>query len=490
MSNEVDELVDIIVGFEKKPLDFVLFAFDWDSPELKGKTIQKWQKELLLDIQNGLKTPQQAIQVATASGHGIGKSAFVAWLTLWALCTKINTKGIITANTETQLKTKTWAELAKWYRLLICKEWFEFTATAIYSKDEEYSKTWRIDMIAWSERNTEAFAGLHNQGNRILLIFDEASAIPDMIWEVSEGALTDKDTEIIWAVFGNPTRNSGRFKDCFFNLRHRWITRQIDSREVSFTNKETIANWIADYGEDSDWVKVRIKGDFPSQSYNQFISSDIVESARNRQTNITEYGFAPKILGVDPAWTGGDEICFYLRQGNYSKLLKVIEKNDDDFYIANLIYKMEQEYNIDKVFIDFGYGTGIYSAGKQLGRNWQLVQFGAKAINSRYANKRIEMWGAMKDWLRDGGCIENDKVLFNELVSPEYQVIATGGNAGKEILESKDDMKKRGLGSPNRADALALTFAYPVRSKIASDYLERAKKAQKKEYNVLKGWKK
>lgn len=490
MSNEVNELVDIIVGFEKKPLDFVLFAFDWDSSELKGKTIQKWQKELLLDIQNGLMTVNKAIQVAISSGHGIGKSAFVAWLTLWALCTKINTKGIITANTETQLKTKTWAELAKWYRLLICKDWFEFTATAIYSKDEEYSKTWRVDMIAWSERNTEAFAGLHNQGNRILLIFDEASAIPDTIWEVSEGALTDKDTEIIWAVFGNPTRNSGRFKDCFFNLRHRWITRQIDSREVSFTNKKTIDNWISDYGEDSDWVKVRIKGDFPSQSYNQFISSEIVESAMNRQTNITEYRFAPIILGVDPAWTGGDEICFYLRQGNYSKLLKVIEKNDDDFYIANLIYKMEQEHNIDKVFIDFGYGTGIYSAGKQLGRNWQLVQFGSKAINARYANKRIEMWGAMKDWLKDGGCIENDKVLFNELVSPEYYVIATGGNAGKEILESKDDMKKRGLGSPNRADALALTFAQPVRSKIASDYLERAKKVQKKEYNVLKGWRK
>ena len=185
MSNEIDELVNIIVGFEKKQLDFVLFAFDWESPELKGKKIEKWQRYLLLDIQNGLITTNKAIHVATASGHGIGKSAFVSWLTLWALCTKINTKGIITANTETQLKTKTWAEIAKWYRLLICKDWFEFTATAIYSKDEEYSKTWRVDMIAWSERNTEAFAGLHNQGNRILLIFDEASAIPDMIWEVS-----------------------------------------------------------------------------------------------------------------------------------------------------------------------------------------------------------------------------------------------------------------------------------------------------------------
>src|SRR5262249_37449575 len=157
-------------------------------------------------------------------------------------------RGVVTANTETQLKTKTWSELGKWFGLFLAKDLFKLTATAIFSKDETRERTWRIDMVPWSERTTEAFAGLHNQGRRILVLFDEASAIPDIIWETTEGALTDKDTEIIWAVFGNPTRNVGRFKDCFTGTHAKfWQPWQVDSRTVSFTNKEQIAKWITAY---------------------------------------------------------------------------------------------------------------------------------------------------------------------------------------------------------------------------------------------------
>ena len=207
------ELINKIATFTHDPLGFVLFAFDWGVGPLVEfpNGPDSWQREILTEIAQQLRagiSATEAIQIAVASGHGIGKSALVAWLIEWAMSTCEDCKGVVTANTENQLKTKTWAELAKWHRLCITSHWFKMTATALFAKDPAHEKTWRIDMVAWSEANTEAFAGMHNLGKRILLIYDEASAISDLIWEVSEGALTDSNTEIIWCCFGNPTQNT------------------------------------------------------------------------------------------------------------------------------------------------------------------------------------------------------------------------------------------------------------------------------------------
>jgi hypothetical protein len=251
------EIVRDVSRFARDPLGFVLYAFPWGKGELSGKAIEDWQRDTLEAIGRGLLTPNEAIRMATASGHGIGKSALVAWIILWALSTREDTRGVVTANTETQLRTKTWPELTVWHKRALNGFMFTVTATAIVSSQEAHAQTWRIDAIAWSERNTEAFAGLHNRGKRILLVFDEGSAIPDAIWQVSEGALTDADTEIVWCAFGNPTRNTGRFRECFGRWRHRWQTRQVDSRDVRISNKSQIREWIDDYGEDSDFVRVR-----------------------------------------------------------------------------------------------------------------------------------------------------------------------------------------------------------------------------------------
>jgi hypothetical protein len=404
--NNTDELqlVKDMAAMSKDPYKWVLYSFEWGQGELSEFAgPDEWQKNALNDISKGLKTAGQVIQEATASGHGIGKSALVAWIILWSLSTFEDTKGIVTANTETQLKTKTWAELAKWYRLFIAKHWFEFTATAIYSKDPEHEKTWRFDMVAWSEHKTEAFAGMHNKGKRIVIIFDEASAIPDPIWDVTQGALTDENTEIMWLVFGNPTRNTGRFCDCFSKNRHRWMTRQIDSRTAKMTNKSEIQKWIEDYGEDSDYVRVRVRGVFPNVSDKQFIPSSYVEQARNKRIGALSYSFAPKIIGVDPAWGGDDEIAFVLRQGNASKILATYRGIKDDFVIAGYLAKYEDEEKADAVFIDLGYGTGIYSAGKQLHREWILVPFGGASTNVGLLNKRTDMWDQMKTWLKEAG---------------------------------------------------------------------------------------
>ena len=284
------------------PLGFVYFAFPWGEPgELEDQIgPELWQREILTKLGEGLINPTQAIQLARTSGHGIGKSAEVAWIMLWAISTFPDTKGVVTANTETQLKTKTWVELAKWYRLFICRSMFKMTATALFSTDPEHERTWRIDMVPWSERNTEAFAGLHNQDKRILIVFDEASAIPDLIWEVTEGALTDKPpTQIIWAVFGNPTRNTGRFRECFSGgkFAHRWDSAAIDSRQVSFTNKEQIAKWIEDYGEDHDFVRVRVRGVFPRVDAISFIPLELAREAIAR--DLPDAKGNPVILSVD-----------------------------------------------------------------------------------------------------------------------------------------------------------------------------------------------
>lgn len=458
-----------IASFTKEPYRFVIYAFPWgEEGELKEhQGPDEWQKQVLLEIErqlklNSTKDVWDVIQEAVASGHGVGKSALVSWLILWALATFEDTKGIVTANTKTQLETKTWSELAKWYRLFAAKHWFNFTATAIYSVDPEHTKTWRVDMIPWSEEKTEAFAGLHNQGRRIIIIFDEASAIPDKIWEVTEGALTDKNTEILWCVFGNPTRGSGRFHAAFHGMRHRWKGHHVDSRTARMSNKTQLNKWIDDYGENSDFVRVRVRGEFPNTSELQFIPGDVVQAARGRHLREDQYNFAPIIIGVDPAWTGGDETTIFLRQGLMSKMLASMPRNDNDMEIAGLVARFEDEYHADGVAIDLGYGTGIYSAGQQLGRNWQLIGFGESSPIHGFVNMAAYMWQQMKEWLKSGASIPNDPVLADQLTAREAYILAIGRNAGKLQLESKDDMKDRGLESPNRADALGLTFSINV----------------------------
>lgn len=458
-----------LAGYASDPLGWVSYAFGWGKGELVGAFgPDEWQKEFLAGIADKLQEAAltgsgKIIREAAASGHGIGKSALVSWLVLWAITTLPGTKGVVTANTETQLKTKTWSEFAVWFRRCrFAGEMFELTATAVFSKLPAQSRTWRVDQIAWSERNTEAFAGLHNKGRRILLIFDEASAIPDVIWEVSEGALTDEDTQILWCVFGNPTRNTGRFKDCFTGkTAHRWSTRQVDSRTSRFTNKTQIDEWIKDYGLDSDFVKVRVRGIFPAMSARQFISVTDVDAAFGRHLRSEQYGFAPKVLSVDPAWEGDDELVIGLRQGLAFKILRVIAKNDNDIQVANIVANLEDSEHADAVFIDAGYGTGIVSAGRTLGRNWQLVWFSGDSSDAGCLNKRAEMWKLMRDWLKSGGAIPADTDLYNDLIGPE----TVGRADGKIQLEAKADMKKRGLKSPNRADCLAISFAYPVSAK-------------------------
>jgi hypothetical protein len=483
-----DGLVSFVADCTHDPLGFVLGGFEWGKGELVNFADgpDQWQRDTLEAIGEKLRageiSTQEAIQIAIASGHGIGKSALVSWVILWALSTFEDTKGVVTANTENQLKTKTWAEVAKWYRLCITRDWFELTATAIFRKDPMHEKTWRIDMVPWSERNTEAFAGLHNKGKRILLVFDEASAIPDLIWEVSEGALTDSNTEIIWCCFGNPTKNIGRFRECFGKFRHRWVTRQIDSRTVAMTNKVQLQKWVDDYGEDSDFVRVRVRGVFPSASSNALLGPEEVEAAMAREYKGGEFDFAAMIMGVDVARQGTDSSVSIRRQGKAAFKPRQM-RIPDTMLVAQQVGIEWDEHKADACFVDAtgGYGVGVVDALRQVGRDPIEVYFSGKAVDPRYFNKRSEMWFEMAKWVKAGGSLPDDKELAEELCAATYTF-----QGDKFRLCDKDDIKDQIGRSPDKADALALTFAHPVIKRQPFHNLRHGThEAQRREYDPL-----
>ena len=460
-----NELITDLGDMSADPLGFVRYAYEWGKGELARHSGPRiWQAETFNDIGEHLRGPNrfQPLRIAVAAGHGIGKSAFIGMISNWGLSTCEDTRIVVTANTEGQLRTKTWPEIAKWTRMAINAHWWSVPAMSIYSNEQGREKSWRADATPWSENNTEAFAGLHNEGKRIILIYDEASKIADKVWEVSDGALTDENTEIIWIAFGNPTQSTGRFRECFRKSRHLWRNRHIDSRTVEGTNKAYLDELVATHGEDSDFVKIRVRGQFPSQSAKQLIAGDDVDAAQKRLLRDDQYSFAPKILTCDPAWDGDDMLEIGLRQGLHFKILRTIAKNDNDILIANILANLEDQHEVDQVFIDNGYGTGIISAGRTMGRTWIGVWFSGASSNPACLNKRAEMWVAARDWLKEGGALDpKDEVLAQDLIGPE----TVPRMDGKIQLESKKDMKARGLPSPGRGDALALSFAYPVMKK-------------------------
>lgn len=465
------ELAADIGRFSHDPLGYVLYAFPWGvkgTPLANKRGPRGWQVKILNDIgirlRAGAASIGDVIKEAVASGHGVGKSALVSWLIKWAVDTCPDTRGVVTANTQTQLLTKTWPELSKWHRLSLTRSWFTLTATALISTLPGHEKEWRVDAVPWSVTNTEAFAGMHNEGKRLLLIFDEASAILDKVWEVAEGALTDSDTEIIWCVFGNPTRNHGRFWECFHGRNKAgWHTLQVDSRTVPGINLVQVQKWIDEYGEDSDFVRVRVRGVFPRAGSLQFIATDDVAAAMRRPCAGFEED--PKVMGVDVARHGDDQSVICKRQGRKVHPFKRL-RIANLMQLASRVAEAIDEFQPDMVFIDAtGLGWGVVDRLHQMNyKNVIGVQVGEKADDeSRFKDRRAELWYRMREAIQDGMSLPNDPELEADLTIPEY------GFDGKQryALESKDDMKSRGVSSPDAADALAVSYFAPVRAKRA-----------------------
>jgi hypothetical protein len=456
------QLLDDIAGYTHDPLGHALYAYSWGAGELAGvEGPRTWQREVLDAIGAHLRdasTRFMPCRVAIASGHGIGKSALIAMVVNWAMDTCEDCRVVVTANTEPQLRTKTWPEISKWRRLAVTSHWFKVPALSMYSTEPDHEKAWRADAATWSKENTEAFAGLHNKGKRLVVIMDEGSAIDDKVWEVTEGALTDEDTEILWLVAGNPTRPNGRFRECFRKFKAAWKAWQIDSRTVEGTNKRQLDEWAKEKGEDSDWYKVRVRGLFPNLAFKQFYAESLVDAAYGRHLRPEQYSFAPKVLCCDPAWEGDDELVIGVLQGLRFDVLRRIPKNDNDVEVANILMHLEDDHGADAVHIDKGYGTGIYSVGKTSGRHWRLVDFGSKSPDLGYVNFKAYIYGQVKKFLEEGGAIQELPEFRDQLLSIETVPTMDGSIQ----FEKKKDMKKRGLPSPGLVDALAIALAYPA----------------------------
>lgn len=461
------------------PEAFVMYVFPWGkegTPLAKRKGPRKWQREELEKIKAHMKEnvarmargePPVMYQLAVASGRGIGKSAFVAWIILWAMSTAIGCTVQVTANTEAQLKDKTWAELGKWHTMMLNKHWFDRSALSLTPakwladslKDKGGVDTgyYYAKATLWSEEDPDSFAGTHNERGMIL-IMDEASGIPKPIWSVSEGFFTEPVLMRFWLVFSNPRRPDGAFFDCFNADAAYWNTRNIDSREVEGTDIAVYQKIIDKYGEDSDEARVEVKGLFPKAGSNQLIGQDKLDKAKARFVRKEELEGLPRILGIDVARQGEDKSVIQRRQGRF--MWEPLDFSiPDNMKLADQIALVINEFCPDAVFIDNGNGYGVIDRLRQLKYDVIGVDFGGAAAKGAFKDKRMEMYETFSDWLDEGGVIPDHARLQSDLTALRYDHTTTGN---QKYLLDKKAMKKWYKHSTDYGDAGALTFAYPV----------------------------
>lgn len=487
------------------PLAFVMFAYPWGEPGTPlehHKGPRKWQADILNEIKQQIADNRnkqlldlnpKVLQAATASGRGIGKSSLTSWLVHWMMSTRLGSTTIVTANTEQQLKSRTWAELGKWVTLAINGHWFDMTALSMRPAkwfEESLKKELKIDTgyyyaqaQLWSEENPDAFAGVHNH-NGILVLFDEASGIPHPIWTVTEGFFTEPIVDRYWFVFSNPRRNSGAFFEAFHKNRNFWHLRKIDARTVEGTDKALYEKIIAQHGFDSYEACVEVRGEFPSQSVAQFIPVTTAQAAMERHVDFD--AGAPLVMGVDVARFGDDRSVIAFRQGRDARSIQwQFYAGIDTMQLAMRVAEYADKYRPEAIFVDGGgVGGGVVDRLKELKYRVIEVQAGESADDKdKYANKRVEMWDRMREWMLHAAIPHSDE-LFNDLIGIEYKYNVT---TTQLMLERKDEMKKRGLASPDLADALALTFARPVaRRDVRHSYgSSRTRFATGREYAIL-----
>ena len=448
-------------------------AFPWGKPNTPLEHFEgprKWQREVLVELRdhihaNNGKIDFETLRLAVSSGRGIGKSALVSWLTIWMLTTRIGSTTIVSANSDAQLRSVTWAEITKWLSMAIHSHWFEVSATRVLpakwiaelvERDLKMgTRYWSVEGRLWSAENPDSYAGVHNFAG-VMLVFDEASGIDDSIWSVAAGFFTENTPNRFWLCFSNPRRNSGYFYECFNSKRDFWRNKIVDARSVEGTDKAVYQQIIDEYGPDSSAAHVEVYGQFPNASDDQFIGNSLVDEAMERPAIADQS--APIVVGVDPARFGADATVIAIRQGRDILAIKRY-RGDDTMEVVGRVIDVIEEYKPALVVIDEGgLGAGVVDRLKEQRYKVRGVNFGNKSTKPMmYGNKRAEMWGAMKDWLKDAS-IPKDRYLKSDLIGPMMKP----DSKGTIFLESKKDMKSRGLASPDAADAIAITFAFPV----------------------------
>jgi len=485
---------------------YVQFVYPWGkagTPLEHHKEPRTWQIEELEAKTDHIRQNRIRMQMgqnpvmwkgAKASGRGIGKSADVAWESNWMMSTRLGSSTIITANTEAQLVSRTMAEMGKWHTLAINSHWFDRNAMSLrpaeWFKDLLESQLkidtayYYVQAQLWSEEKPDAFAGVHNH-NGVMLKFDEASGIPQTIWTVSEGFFTEPVLDRYWDAYSNPRNNTGAFFECFHLNRDHWHPKQIDARTVEGTDPSVYQGIINQYGAESDEARVEVYGQFPDQGENQLIPMSVILLAREREI-IPDPG-APLIMGVDYGNGGKDPSVIRFRQGFDARSIPPIRESGMQVldFTVNRVAPAIDKYEPDFVMLDAN-GVGAPGAEWLKSAGYSVIAVyaqGAARDDRQYLNKRAECWGAMAAWLPNAA-IDADPVLKDDLKGPKRLVHKA---TGKVQIESKDDMKARGLASPNDGDALSLTFGATVarRDRATSRSARRNQVARNVDFNPL-----
>jgi len=421
-----------------------------------------WQAEVLEAF------PTQN-RIAMTACKGPGKSAIEAWCGWNFLLTRPHPKVVCTSITGDNLRDGLWTEFAKWQQNSeLLKRAFHWSAERIVAKD--HPETWWASARQWSKgadpaQQAHTLAGIH--ADFVMFIVDEAGGVPDAVMAAAEAGLANADpergTEAKLLIGGNPTHLDGPLYRANTRERKLWFIVKINSipghpKRTPRVSEKWAQEQIDKYGWDSPFVLVNVRGEFPPAQSNALLGVDDATEAAARVIPEVEFADEVRVLGVDVARFGDDETVLFPRQGRAAMRPKVF-RNIDTMATAGQVAMVLERWKPDGTFIDVtGIGAGVVDRLLQLGFPVIGVDFGGKPLNGKFANRRAEMWFTMADWVKGGGCIPDDPTLIGELPAPTYHFTPDGRLA----LEKKEDMKKRGLQSPNRADALALTFAAPV----------------------------
>jgi phage terminase large subunit len=437
---KVNPFHEFLKRYRDNPVRFV--------KEMLRVTPDQWQIELLEAVSRSER------RITVRSGHGVGKSAVLAWAALWFVLTRYPSKCVMTAPSSAQLFDALFAELRGQVNNLppFLKELLVVTTDKISLKaapDEVF-----ISARTSRAETPEALAGVHSA--HVLLLVDEASGVPSSVFEAASGSMSAHNATTI--LTGNPTRGTGFFYDSHTRLADQWKVFHVSCVDSPRVSPEFVEEMKLRYGEDSNAYRVRVLGEFPRSDDDTIISLDLAEGAAHR--DVSGSPTADLVWGLDVARFGGDRSCLVRRQGNLCLDLKVWRNLD----LMQLCGAVKAEYDIAEpkpvsIMVDaIGMGAGVVDRLRELGLPILGVNVSESPSIGNYRNLRAELWYRARDWLGKRDCkIPKDDTLIAELTSVRYLFSSTG----KVQVESKEDMKRRGITSPDVADAFILTFAAP-----------------------------
>ena len=439
--SEANPFEDFVKEYRDDPVKFVV--------EVLGAKPLPYQAEFLQAIADGER------KMSVRSGHGTGKSTSASWAMLWYVLLRFPNKVVVTAPTSGQLFDALFAELKRWINEL--PRQLQPMLTVKSDRVELAAAPSEAFISARTSRaeTPEALAGVHSEN--VLLVVDEASGVPEKVFEAAAGSMSGHSATTI--LLSNPTRSSGTFFESQTRLAGSWWTRRWSCVDSPLVSEEFVDEMRMRYGEESNAFRIRVLGEFPMADDDTIIPFHLVESAMHRDLETTP-DLKP-IWAIDPARFGTDRTAFCKRVGNVVTEIKSWQGVD----LMGTVGRVMAEYEAlplsqrpNEILVDsIGVGGGVVDRLRELGAPVRGVNVSeVPSMGQTYNNLRTELWFKTKAWLEDRSCkIPNNDDLLADLTGIRYAFTSSG----KMQAESKDAMKKRGLKSPDLADAVCLTMA-------------------------------